>query len=238
MLFREYDFAVIQWLNGFVGHSALVDKVIVTTLGIELIKDVPLVAGLWWVWFSRPARVLPMPPRLIAFGGLLGVLAACIASRGVQDFLSPRPRPLYEPALNLTVPVGLPPGVMADYSSFPSDTASLAFALSTVIWLRSKPLGAFAYLWSIIVVCMPRVYVGFHYPLDIVGGAILGTVLVLLIARSAATAWLYERFIAPAEASYAGLFYSLAFLITYQVGSVFEDARRLGSAFATFLKMS
>jgi undecaprenyl-diphosphatase len=238
MIFRDFDFAVIEWLNGFVGRSMVIDKVVVTTLGIELIKDVPLVAGLWWVWFSKSSRISAACSRLLAFGGLLGVVAACVVSRGVQDLLPARPRPLYEPALNLTIPAGLPPGVMADYSSFPSDTSSLAFALSTVIWLRSRPLGALAYFWSFLVVCLPRVYVGFHYPIDIIGGAILGTSLVLVIARSAVSSWLYERFIAPVEASHAGLFYSLAFLVTYQVGSVFEDARRLGSAFATFLKMS
>src|SRR5215213_5309693 len=116
MIFRDFDFAAIEWLNGFVGRSVVIDKVVVTTLGIELIKDVPLVAGLWWVWFSKSSRMTPAFSRLTAFGGLLGVMAACLVSRGVQDLLPPRPRPLYEPALNLTAPAGLPPGVMADYS--------------------------------------------------------------------------------------------------------------------------
>jgi undecaprenyl-diphosphatase len=231
------DFGIMSWLNAFVGRSVVFDKVVVTTLGIELVKDVPLVAGLWWMWFSKSPQVPLQESRRIAFGGLIGVIAACVVSRGIQDLLPKRPRPLYEPMLHLTVPDGIPSGVMADYSSFPSDTASLAFALATVIRLRSKPLGALAYVWSLFVVCIPRVYVGFHYPLDILGGAVLGTVLVVVIAGSPFSQTFYERFIVPAETANPGLFYSAAFLLTYQLGSVFEDARRLGSALVGFLKM-
>jgi undecaprenyl-diphosphatase len=176
--------------------------------------------------------------RLIAFGGLVGVLGACLISRGIQNFLPERPRPLYEPDLHLTPPAGLMPGVLSDFSSFPSDTASLAFSLATVIWLRSRRWGMLAYFWSFVAISLPRIYVGFHYPLDILGGAVLGITLVLLATRSSVIATLYKRYVAPVEAAYTGAFYAAAFLLTYQLGSLFEDARRLGSAFATFLKLT
>ncbi len=57
--------------------------------------------------------------------------------------------------------------------AFPSGHASITFAVAAVVYFYHKRLGMFLYLFAVLV-ALSRVYVGVHYPFDIVAGAILG----------------------------------------------------------------
>jgi len=57
--------------------------------------------------------------------------------------------------------------------SFPSDHATGAFALAFGIWLYDRTLGTVLLVLAAIL-AFSRVYVGTHYPGDVVGGAVLG----------------------------------------------------------------
>ena len=58
--------------------------------------------------------------------------------------------------------------------SFPSGHALFYFALSYVIYAYNKKLGTAFYIFSLLIV-FSRVYVGIHWPADILAGAIIGT---------------------------------------------------------------
>lgn len=64
--------------------------------------------------------------------------------------------------------------------SFPSDHAAIAFALATSVYLYQPYLGIIFFLLAFWV-AVSRVYVGVHYPLDIVVGGILGTIISFII---------------------------------------------------------
>lgn len=57
--------------------------------------------------------------------------------------------------------------------SFPSDHAAVAFAIAIVIFFYNKSLGLFLLLLSLLI-GLGRIYTGVHYPLDVLGGAIVG----------------------------------------------------------------
>ncbi|HVD12284.1 MAG TPA: phosphatase PAP2 family protein [Gaiellaceae bacterium] len=57
--------------------------------------------------------------------------------------------------------------------AFPSGHASAAFACATVIAWASRRLAAPAFVLAA-AIAWSRVYVGVHWPLDVLGGAVLG----------------------------------------------------------------
>jgi len=57
--------------------------------------------------------------------------------------------------------------------AFPSGHASFYFALSTIVYYYNKKLGIFFYISSLFIV-LSRVFVGVHWPSDILIGALLG----------------------------------------------------------------
>jgi undecaprenyl-diphosphatase len=62
--------------------------------------------------------------------------------------------------------------------AFPSGHAATSFAGATVLSFAFPKLAPYLYVLAA-AVAFSRVYVGVHYPLDIVGGALLGVVVAL-----------------------------------------------------------
>jgi undecaprenyl-diphosphatase len=58
--------------------------------------------------------------------------------------------------------------------SFPSDHATGAFALATAVWLYDRTFGTILMALAA-VLSFSRVYVGTHYPGDVVAGALIGS---------------------------------------------------------------
>lgn len=68
----------------------------------------------------------------------------------------------------------------ANDAGFPSDHATGAFALAMGLWLYDRVIGGVALVLAAIV-AFARVYVGAHYPSDVVAGALLGIAVALVL---------------------------------------------------------
>jgi undecaprenyl-diphosphatase len=104
----------------------------------------------------------------------------------------------------------------------------LFFAFATAIWLWSRAWGAIAFLWAL-AICMPRIYMGYHYPSDIIIGALLGMAAMLVVQNipvPSGTSAAIRRY----ETGHPAAFYTLAFVLSYEISTLFVDVRRLGSA--------
>lgn len=66
--------------------------------------------------------------------------------------------------------------------SFPSDHAAISFALAFSIYLLNKSLGRIAILLAALV-CLGRIMVGVHYPLDVIAGAAIGVLAAYFVSR-------------------------------------------------------
>jgi undecaprenyl-diphosphatase len=98
----------------------------------------------------------------VAFGG---ASSAIFALKQVVR----RPRPLAEKSAGLN-------------SSFPSGHAGTAFAIATVLAHQYPRLKIPLYLGASLV-CLSRIYLGRHYPSDILAGAAIGTFTAIEVVR-------------------------------------------------------
>jgi undecaprenyl-diphosphatase len=217
----DFDSTSILFLNKFVGKSYLLDRSIELISDTFILNGVLFVALLWFIWFRDKRE----ESRIRLFMGGVAAVLAGLLSRLLQLFLTFHCRPLLSADLKLTSPIGVESGTLNHWNCFPSDHAALFFGLATLIWINDRRLGVFALFWAAIV-SSTRVYLGFHYPSDILGGEALGIFMVIL----------FQRFPLPAlvsrlldwERKASSSFYAVAFITSYQAGTLFNDVRDIG----------
>jgi undecaprenyl-diphosphatase len=151
----------VGWLNWL-----FVDLTRIGTDGLVFLA-VGLVLALFWrrPWFL----VVLVAADLVAIGLSFGLRQ--LIGRDRPPLVYPDPKPL----------VGVPHS-----GAFPSGHATTAFACATVIAWSWPRLAVPAFVLAA-AIAWSRVYVGVHWPLDVLGGAflgaLLGTLLVFLARR-------------------------------------------------------
>jgi len=221
---QAFDLMVITWVNQFSNLHLSFDKTVYVVADNHLLKGGVIMGLLWWVWMRNGASFVS--PGLHAVRTIGGTLLAILVARGMQNLLPGRLRPMEEPTLNFLMPYGVHPPGIVELSSFPSDHAVMFFALSTALFFAIRTLGVMAYTWTIVVVCLPRIYLGYHYPSDIVAGALVGTLIMIpmmLIPLPSAIPNMLTRI----QVKHPGLVFAGIFLLTLQMSTMFENSRRL-----------
>lgn len=66
--------------------------------------------------------------------------------------------------------------------AFPSEHTTLAFALAVTVFMHDRKIG-WIFLFSALLIGIARVLANVHYPIDIVGGAFLGTIVAVVMER-------------------------------------------------------
>lgn len=159
------DFQVIQdfarrtgWLHGFMADFAVYGVVLFALF---------LLAG-WWL--ARRNR------NLAGVAASVWALIGALVAVGVNQLIShavAEPRP-YRALPHVLVLVGK----ASDYA-FTSDHATMAGAVATGLLYVNRRLGVLAWCAAILL-AFSRVYVGAHYPHDVVAGLGLGAAVVVI----------------------------------------------------------
>ncbi len=165
----QFDIILFQAIHGFAGKSALLDF-----LGIffaEFLAYILIAIFLFFLFLERNWKV-----RFYKFS--LAALAI-IFSRGIVTeackafYLRPRP----PEALGIIPLITAP-----DSASFPSGHAAVFFALAAALFFLRRPWGLW-FFGAATLIGIARVFVGVHFPSDILGGAIVGVVSALVAEK-------------------------------------------------------
>lgn len=216
---------VIIWLNQFSQMSASFNKAVDYVQMSPLIKGIPSMGLLWYFWF-RDVDNSGRTRRLIV-AAIMGCLFALIFARVLNNVIT-HPRPIAMPLLHLQQLSGLTAIDLEDkfyLHSFPSDHATMFFSLVTAIFLISRRAGIFAFAYVSILICLPRMYMGLHFPADILGGALLGIFFVLL-CTSQPVSRLFQYPIRLLQ-THPAAFQAALFMLSVEMCVMFDHVRPL-----------
>lgn len=222
------DKTAIEFFEGFSRKSWAFDNLVLLVSDTDFIKGGVVLAVLWGLWFARhgEAAVVEENRRTIlaTFAGSLFALSIGLV---LTNNLPLRIRPVLDPELGFIAPYGVDSRVFTDWSSFPSDHATLFSGLATGIFMVSRPLGCVSILYVLTFILLPRIYLGFHFPTDILAGILIGAASVWSANRPMVKKRLTDL---PYDWSgkYPALFYGMSFLLSFELAELFDNVRFFG----------
>ncbi|MGH8335371.1 MAG: phosphatase PAP2 family protein, partial [Gammaproteobacteria bacterium] len=190
------------------------------------VQGVIVVSLIWYCWFS--AITADSRARLVS--GICAAVLAGLLAHFLTDALPTSPRPIVDASLGLH-----PPDVLGDIDDlraiflpgshrFPSERATMFAGLAIAILLVRRRVGLLALAFTTLAEGS-RIYLGLHYPADIIGSFALAATLAWL-AQMRWGSRLGLQFIGW-QATSAATFYACAFFASYQLTTAFQDLRDL-----------
>jgi undecaprenyl-diphosphatase len=214
---NRIDLWFLYVINLLAHRSLVFDETIVLVCNNNFLKGALVFAVIWYLWF-RYADDRNKHEYLLASVGaaFIGLTLA-----KVLTWMIVRPRPFNEPSIGLRIPFGIEAASWEGLNSFPSDHGVLFFALATGIFFVSRRIGWLMFIYVAAFICLPRIYLGIHYPTDVLAGAAIGLVtgwLVHLPQIRKPFTYLPMKWL---EAK-PGQFYACSFLLTYLICELFD----------------
>jgi undecaprenyl-diphosphatase len=222
----ELDVSIFRVVNGLCGWNPTLDRVVVHHEDFRI----PLFMGIFgWLWYLPGKEMQRRRETLITM--VFALVLSLVVNRIISMLVPFRVRPMYSIGANAPSLDWQPN--FEHWSSFPSDQATYLFGIAAGFWLISKWWGLGFALFAVLG-SMARVFLGIHYPSDILVGALLGIAGSLAINRDFARE-LIARPLLTLEVRYPAQFYTAFFITLAELAGTFGNTRHIAVAIVHFL---
>lgn len=162
-----FDASLTRAINSLAGTNTAIDFLMiwVSAIGVPLL--VLAVAGQWWRQGDRDHTRHVLVATGLSF--LLG-----LAINQVILLLVHRIRPYDAGISHLLIAPSADP-------SFPSDHATATFAVAAALLMHGMRRLGLWFLAAAVLVSVSRVYIGTHYVIDVLGGALTGIIAAIAV---------------------------------------------------------
>jgi undecaprenyl-diphosphatase len=165
------DEKLFLWINGLAGNIAPLDWFI-QRIANDYVIIVSACFILLLLWFStRNAALRERNQKAVACAAAsLGISQLVVL--GINSLFF-RTRPFFELDTNLIF-------YQPTDSSFPSNSTTIVFAVAVAIYIYNKKAGTVLLIMASLL-AFSRVFVGIHYPSDVLAGAVIGAAVAFIM---------------------------------------------------------
>jgi undecaprenyl-diphosphatase len=159
------DYKLFKALNQLAGRFPLLDKIMILTSNR---------ARYVFLFVLAILLIRSGEKRKAAKNAVVAMLAAYLTNLFIRMF-SFKPRPFLNHRVGILIPSKMD-------SSFPSKHTILVFAVSTSLFFYNKTIGTILAALSLLT-GISRVWLGHHYPSDIIASAMMGSIISFIVDR-------------------------------------------------------
>jgi undecaprenyl-diphosphatase len=220
------DLTLFHIINGFCGQDQILDRFASLLESLHL-KGLLFMSTFGVFWFQRSKTLPRQRETLILL--LLAVPLSIVVARSLADLLPFRTRPMYTPGIGFRAPSYGQDTALVDWNSFPSDNSAVLFVMTTGFWLLSRRAGLLWACFSLLTSAIARIYFGFHYPSDVVAGALIGIGVMLAVNNEFMRARIASPILALEQRA-PGIYYGLFFPFLFEIATLFAFTRFIRDA--------
>jgi membrane-associated phospholipid phosphatase len=176
--FSSWNYDALRLLFGAVPHSRSIDAVFDFLIFNHLVTTWIFVACFYVLWATQDSQQGWRRRRLLQIP--IPLCVAVLISLIVRPWVS-WPPPVLNPAFRSLYPSYF--WSNSNQDSFPSHATLVYFVVATGIWPLKKWLSVVLALLVLLLIALPRIYVGGHYPIDVFASLLLVFLVLPLVWR-------------------------------------------------------
>ena len=171
------DQLLFQAVHAIAGTMPVLDALmILAASAISYIAAVTFIICIFMFFAHEQNARIRLKKRFhFALGGALAVLLAWGLVAQTIHFLYPRERPFAALEFKALIAHAATP-------SFPSAHATVLFALAMAVWQENRRWGNYFFILAALN-AVARVYVGVHWPSDVLAGAVIGIITAIAVKK-------------------------------------------------------